>query len=235
MISVLWNAWNPFINQYFICLSFSRAMLVSMDPGSQSINCPSSCPDQLSCRFGPCHPDIHHSLYYLHMLRTKKHGAVGCHFTWSFFPKILTKKTTHSSPIYGMPREFQFSWWRHQMETFSALLAICTGNLPVPIEFPTQRPVTRSFDVYFDLRPNKQFSKQWWGWWFEMPSRPLWCHRNVMWFIFCLSYCSAVSSNIMLYHRLSIHHTPQYNKAWYFMRHNNFQSKISVKLQTHER
>ena len=47
------------------------------------------------------------------------------------------------------------SWWRHQMKTFSALLAICAGNSPVPGEFPTQRPVTRSFDVYFDLRPNK--------------------------------------------------------------------------------
>ena len=40
------------------------------------------------------------------------------------------------------------------METFSALLAICAGNSPVPGEFPTERPVTRSFDVYFDLRPN---------------------------------------------------------------------------------
>ena len=40
------------------------------------------------------------------------------------------------------------------METFSALLAICAGNSPVPGEFPTQRPVTRSFDVFFDLRPN---------------------------------------------------------------------------------
>ena len=37
------------------------------------------------------------------------------------------------------------------METFSALLAICAGNSPVPGEFPTQRPVTRSFDVFFDL------------------------------------------------------------------------------------
>ena len=34
-------------------------------------------------------------------------------------------------------------------------------------EFPTQRPVTRSFDVFFELRPNKQLSKQPWGWWFE--------------------------------------------------------------------
>ena len=39
------------------------------------------------------------------------------------------------------------SWWRHQMETFSALLAICAGNSPVSGEFPAKRPVTRSFDV----------------------------------------------------------------------------------------
>ena len=42
------------------------------------------------------------------------------------------------------------AWWRHQMETFSALLAICAGNSPVPGEFPS--PVTRSFDIFFDLR-----------------------------------------------------------------------------------
>ena len=72
----------------------------------------------------------------------------------------------------------QCTWWLHQMETFSALLAICAGNSPVPGEFPTQRPVTRSFDVFFDLRPNKRLSKQWWGWWFETQLCPLWRHRN---------------------------------------------------------
>ena len=72
-----------------------------------------------------------------------------------------------------------YSWWRHQMEIFSALLAICAGNSPVTGEFPTQRPVTRSFDVYFDLRPNERLSKQSWGWWFETLSRSLWRHRNV--------------------------------------------------------
>ena len=72
------------------------------------------------------------------------------------------------------------SWWRHQMETFSALLAICAGNSPVTGEFPAQRPVTRSFDVFFDLRLNKRLSKQRWSWWFETPSRPLW-RRSVMW------------------------------------------------------
>ena len=40
------------------------------------------------------------------------------------------------------------------METFSALLAICARNSPVTGEFPTQRPVTRSFDIFFDLRMN---------------------------------------------------------------------------------
>ena len=54
------------------------------------------------------------------------------------------------------------------------------GNSPVPGEFPTQRPVTRSFDVFFDLCRNKRLSKQWWGWWFETLSRPLWRHRNVI-------------------------------------------------------
>ena len=70
------------------------------------------------------------------------------------------------------------SWWRHQMEAFSALLAICAGNSSVTGEFPSQRPVTRSFDVFFDLRLNKQLSKQSWGWWFETPSRSLWRHCN---------------------------------------------------------
>ena len=71
------------------------------------------------------------------------------------------------------------SWWRHQMETFSAWLAICAGNSPVPGEFPTQRPVTRSFDVFFDLRPNKQrLSTQSWGWLLKTLSHPLWRHRN---------------------------------------------------------
>ena len=69
-------------------------------------------------------------------------------------------------------------WWRHQMEIFSALLAICAGNSPVPGEFPTQRPVTRSFDVFFDRRLNKRWNKQSWGWWLGTLSCPLWRHRN---------------------------------------------------------
>ena len=59
------------------------------------------------------------------------------------------------------------SWWRHQMEIFSALLALCSRNLPVTGEFLSQRPVARSFDVFFDL-----------SWWYEAQSRSLWRHCN---------------------------------------------------------
>ena len=78
------------------------------------------------------------------------------------------------------------SWWRYQMETFSALLALCAGNSPVPGEFPAHRPVTRSFDVFFDLCLNKRLTKQSWGWWFETQSGSLWRHCNVytwIWYI----------------------------------------------------
>ena len=74
----------------------------------------------------------------------------------------------------------RIAWWRHQMEAFSALLALCAGNSPVTGEFSSQRPVTRSFDVSFDLRLKKRLSKpppprhRW----FETPSRPSWRHCN---------------------------------------------------------
>ena len=74
-------------------------------------------------------------------------------------------------------------WWRHRMETFSALLAICAGNSPIAGEFPAQRPVTQSFAAFFDLRLNKRLSKQTFGWWLETPSHPLWRHCNVTHFV----------------------------------------------------
>ena len=52
------------------------------------------------------------------------------------------------------------------------------GEFTGPGEFPTQRPVARSFDVFFDLRLDKRLSKQSWDLWFETQSRPLWRHSN---------------------------------------------------------
>ena len=81
--------------------------------------------------------------------------------------------------LYG--RAMRVSWWRHQMETFSALLpGLYDGNSPVAGEFPSKRPVTRSFDVFLVIRLNKRLSKQSWGGWFETPLRPLWRHCNVL-------------------------------------------------------
>ena len=104
------------------------------------------------------------------------------------------------------------------METFSALLAICAGNSPVPGEFHTQRPVTRSFDVFFDLHPNKRLSKQWWGWWFGTPPCPLWRHRNVMlvlpwWFIETAIGDWAWMSNISKYANVINHPGPVFHQT----------------------
>ena len=54
----------------------------------------------------------------------------------------------------------QIEYIQIMMTTFSALLAICAVNSPVTGEFPAQRPVTRTFDVFLDLRLNKRLSKQ---------------------------------------------------------------------------
>ena len=96
---------------------------------------------------------------------------------WNIDTRVNKERATHHRAFeWCLGTNRNHSWWRYQMETFSALLDICAGNSPVPGEFPTQRPVTRSFDVYFDLRPNKRVSKQLWGWWFETQSHPLWRH-----------------------------------------------------------
>ena len=62
----------------------------------------------------------------------------------------------------------------------SVLLALCAGNSMVTGEFPSQRPVTLNFDVFFDLC----LSKQPWSWWYETPSRSLWRH--------CIMYVGCV-------------------------------------------
>ena len=99
-------------------------------------------------------------------------------FIYGFLNWVKTAVPGHSLSQWWLSANWTLTWWRHQMETFSAILAICAGNSPVPGEFPAQRPVTRSFDVFFDLRLNKRLSKKSWGLWFETPSRPLWRHSE---------------------------------------------------------
>ena len=73
------------------------------------------------------------------------------------------------------------SWWRHQMKTFSALMAICAGNSPVPGEFPHKGHWRGAlmFFFFFHLRLNKRLSEQSWDWWSETPPRSLWRRGNV--------------------------------------------------------
>ena len=66
------------------------------------------------------------------------------------------------------------------------------GEFTGPGEFPPQRQVTRSFDVFFDLRLNKRLSKQPWGWWFETPSWSLCrhCNEQQYWFLNTTTWAS---------------------------------------------
>ena len=107
------------------------------------------------------------------------------------------------------------------METFSALLAICAGNSPASGEFPAQRPVTRSFDVFFDLSLNKRLRKQSWGWWFETLSHPLWRHCNDQspihispWrasFVYDIVYCDNCPDNEPWYVLLALYVLTRYH------------------------
>ena len=104
--------------------------------------------------------------------------------TWSYWylicPLFLIKKK--SSTVDKLPSsgsDVRFPWCRLQMETFSALPALCAGNSPVTGEFLSQRPATQSFDVFFALRRNKRWSKHSSNWWFETSTCPLWRHCNV--------------------------------------------------------
>ena len=99
-------------------------------------------------------------------------------FPFVLLPPVVGTKYSNSDAIPLVNKSL--IWWRHQMEIFPALLALCVENSTVTGESSTQRPVTRSFDVFFDLRLNKRLNKQWWGRRFETPSCPLWRHCNVI-------------------------------------------------------
>ena len=127
-----------------------------------------------------CFHDIKFTYVYISVMETKLQ-----HNFYSLWDLMFGLNTLYSVvwsvTVYEWHVSIHFIiliWWRHQMETFSALLALCAGNSPLPGEFPTQRLVTRSFDVFFDLCLNKRLSKQPWGWWFETLSRSLWRHCN---------------------------------------------------------
>ena len=93
--------------------------------------------------------------------------------SWAYFIKTLSQNWRFwSISMVDRLLRAPSTWWRHQMETFFALLTFCAGNSPVSGEFLTQRPLKQSFDVFFDLCLDGKRR------WFETPSRTLWRHCN---------------------------------------------------------
>ena len=79
------------------------------------------------------------------------------------------------------------------------ILALFSGNSPATGEFPTQRPVMGSFDVFFHLGLTKQLIQQSWGWWFETASRTLWLHyddKPFSWWAFITSCWNIYRNNV---------------------------------------
>ena len=114
-------------------------------------------PEILSCVCFHYHPFLLKLIYSLIVIIFFCHMRQYIHWTYSIW---------------------RCTWWRHQMETFSALLALCDRNPVVTCGFPSQRPVTWSFDIFFDLRLNKRLSKRSSRRWCETPLRLLWRHCN---------------------------------------------------------
>ena len=109
-------------------------------------------------------------LLYCHIEQT-----VECPVKWDAFALMwrhLNATGTRSN------ESQQNAWWRHQMETFFALLALCAGNSPVPVNSPHKGQWRRALMFLFDLLLNKRLSKQPWGWWFETPPWLLWRQCN---------------------------------------------------------
>ena len=72
-------------------------------------------------------------------------------------------------------------WWRHEMDTFSALLTICAGKFTGDRWIAPSKPIDAYlWCIFLICALNKRLSKQSRGWWFETPSRSLWHHCKEM-------------------------------------------------------
>ena len=82
--------------------------------------------------------------------------------------------------------------WKH----FPCYWPFVRGIHRSPVNSPPKchPAVTRSFDVFFDLHPNKRLSKQWWGWWSETLSCLLWRHCNAYEFFQKIKECMSLST-----------------------------------------
>ena len=117
---------------------------------------------------------------------------------WNIARLVLLQKcrVAYKVGVVIVCSENRLNKWPYFMMTSSngnnvRVVGLCEENSPVTGEFPPQRPVTWSFDIFFDLRLNKRLSKQSRPWWFETPSCSLWRHCNVCcnWYIMFHELC----------------------------------------------
>ena len=107
------------------------------------------------------------SVHWMIVKYTRNSFSFQWNRNWSYVAQKYVQTIYKSTRKYINPCEFHLdvqqniSWWRHQMETFSALLALCDAEL-------------------WCFLWSKRLSKQSWGWCFETPSHPLWRHCNVL-------------------------------------------------------
>ena len=111
-----------------------------------------------------------------------------------------------------------FTLWRHQMETFSALLALCAGNSSVTGEFSSKRASNGGFGVFCDVSLNKRLNKQPSRWWFEIPVCSLWRYCNV-----------SIISESTKYHLHVIYHAVTIYSRCY----HSFAAASSLKYECH--
>ena len=138
------------------------------------------------------------------------------------------------------PRQhvFVLSLWRHQKH-FSTLLVRFAGKPPVTGKFCSQKPVTRGFGVFFDLRLNKRLSKRLRHRWFQTPTRAHYdvtvLILNVQWAIHwacfdplvnivnvfsCSGYDRTISKNYLILQ----------NRTWVIFQisHHHFKTKVDM-------
>ena len=114
----------------------------------------------------------------------QKKNCILIHTSLKFVPKGSINVNTGSGYCLALNRCQAITWINMTTSSngniFRVTGPLC-GNSPVTSEFPSQRPVMWSFDVFFDLRLNKCLSIQSGHRWFEMPLCSLWRHCNEWW------------------------------------------------------
>ena len=111
--------------------------------------------------------------------RDQRHFVVGNPFFSSKLSKVVLK-SQNSTGSGNCPGTQKPSHWTDDVIKWKHSFPRCWGGPPVTGGFPSQRPVTRSFDIFFDVCMTKRLSKQSRCRWFEAPWHSLWRHCNAL-------------------------------------------------------